>query len=253
MGKKLSALILVFALTFCFLASCKKEEESTQDGYKATIVVSFSSADEALAEAISSFGSSTYTLYSSGDNLKIESSASLEGVSVNRTYTVIDNMIYNTTDMTAGNNIVTQREKAEFSKIDRAELILSVGAGADLDLDDFDTVTKMNENNKQKTVSYVCSDISEEPKASLISIFAKKFQSFNATVELDDVQYYVEYKDEVVANYILTANFVITINGVSYSVNMGVECTYDYNAKFEIDLPDGAEDYLDVRYDDIIG
>ena len=251
MVKRLIALISVFALCFCFFASCKKEESS--DGYKATIVVSFGSDDEAMAEAISSFGSSTYTLYSSGSDLKIESSASLDNVSINRTYILKDNMIYNTSDMTAGDNTVSQREKAEFGKIDRGELIISVGAGADLSTDDFKTVTKVDENQKNKTESYVCSDILEESKASVSSIFEKKFAALDATVVLNDVQYYVEYKDSEITSYILNANFAVTIGGVTYNVSMSVECVYDYDAKFDIDLPSGADSYTEVRYEDIFG
>ena len=251
MAKKFTALLLVFALSFCFLASCNKDK--SEDIYKATVVVSFSSSDEAFADAIKGFGSSTYTLYASGSDLKIESSASMEGITVNRTYTVLDNMLYNTTDVTAGELTATEREKAQFTKIDRNELIVAVGAGAVLDANDFGKATLVDENKKQKTETYVYSEISADSADSVRSIFAKRFEALNANVELEDAQYYVEYKDDAVTSYILNASFVITMNGVSYNVNMSVECTYDYDAKFEIGLPEGADGYQVVRYDDIIG
>ena len=94
MHKKITALLLVFVLSFCFFASCNKNKSN--DGYKATVVMSFSSTDEALAEAIAEFGSSTCTVYSLGNDLKIESAVSMDGISMNRTYTVKDSKIYNT-------------------------------------------------------------------------------------------------------------------------------------------------------------
>ena len=165
MAKKFTALLLVFALSFCFFASCNKNKSN--DKYKATVVMSFSSTDEALAEAIAEFGSSTYTVYSLDNDLKIESAIAMDGISMNRTYTLLDGKIYNTTDVTAGGKTASEREKADFTSIDRSELIVSVGAGAVLDTEDFGTVTQVDENKKQKTASYVCSDISEKSKASV--------------------------------------------------------------------------------------
>ena len=42
-------------------------------------------------------------------------------------------------------------------------------------------------------------------------------------------------------------------HGVTYNVSMSVECVYDYDAKFEIGLPEGADSYTVVRYEDIFG
>lgn len=251
MRTKIIALLLVFALSFCFFASCNKNKSN--DNYKATVVVSFSSTDEALAEAIAKLGSTTYTVYSLDDDLKIESAIAMDGISINRVYTLSDGKIYNTTDVTAGGKTASEREKADFTPIDRADLIVSVGAGAVLDKDDFGTVTLLDENKKQKTESYVCSEIKEESRASVLSIFEKKFASLDAKVSLDGVQYYVEYKNEKIASYILNASLAVTMDGVTYNVNMSVESEYDYDAKFEIGLPEGADSYTVVRYEDIFG
>ena len=249
MRTKITALLLVFALSFCFFASCNKNKSN--DNYKATVVMSFSSTDEALAAAIAKLGSTTYTVYYLDDDLKIESAIAMDGISINRTYTLSDGKLYNTTDVTAGGKTASERERADFTAIDRGELIVSVGAGAVLDEEDFGTVTLVDENKKQKTESYVCSDISENSKASVTSIFEKKFASLDATVVLDDAQYYTEYKNDVITSYILNASFAVTMGGVTYNVNMSVECVYDYDAKFEIGLPEGADSYTEVRYEDI--
>ena len=251
MRTKIIALLLVFALSFCFFASCNKNKSN--DSYKANVVVSFSSTDEAFAAAIAELGSTTYTLYSLDNDLKIESAIAMDGISINRTYTLLDGKIYNTTDVTAGDKTASEREKADFTSIDRADLIVSVGAGAVLDKADFTTVTMVDENKKQKTESYVCSDIKEESKASVISVFEKKFASLDAEVALEDTQYYVEYKNDVITSYILNVSFAVTMGGTTYNVNMSVECEYDYDAKFEIDLPKGADSYTEVRYEDIFG
>ena len=82
-------------------------------------------------------------------------------------------------------------------------------------------------------------------------ISVKKFASLDATVVLEDVQYYAEYKKDTLTSYILNASFAVTMGGVTYNVNMSVECVYDYEGKFEIGLPEGADSYTEVRYEDI--
>ena len=241
---KITALALASALLLISLVSCASKEES----YKATVKTSFSSDDAAMAEAIAAFEKSDVTLYVSGSNMKIESSTKIADIQLDRSYVAFDGILYNATALTAGDKSANEMQKAPFGTAEKAEILLALGAGVPLDESDFNTV---NESNEKKKVSYTCSDIKENAAASLVSFFANKLDSIDATVSLVDAQYNVETLDGKVQNYILNASFEITVGGNTYGINMTIECEYDYKANVKIVAPEG--DYTEVTYKDIIG
>ena len=241
---KLTAFTLTFVLLLACLASCKPTP--AVESYKATVTTSFTSNDAAMADAIAALEKSTVTLYVYGDNLMVVSETALGDVKLNRTYTVADGILYNNTTLKAAGKTVNEKEKAAFAASEREALIGKVGAGASLDTDDFNSVT---ENDG---TSYTCSGIKDDAKASLTSIFAAKFEALGASVNMQDAEYYVEKLDGKAVNYILNARFVITMNGEDYSVNMTIECDYDYNANVKVSAPEGVDTYTEVTYEDII-
>lgn len=241
---KLTAFSLAFVLLLTCLASCKSTP--SVESYKATVTTSFTSNDADMADAIAALDKSSVTLYVYGDNLMVVSETALGDIKLNRTYTVADGILYNNTTLKAEGKTVNEKEKATFAASEREALIGKVGAGASLDTDDFNNVT---ENNG---TSYTCSGIKDDAKASLTAIFAAKFEALGASVNMQDAEYYVEKLDGKTVNYILNARFVITMNGEDYSVNMTIECDYDYNANVKVSVPEGADAYTEVTYEDII-
>ena len=241
---KITALALASALLLISLVSCTPKEES----YKATVKTSFSSNDAEMAEAIAAFEKSGVILYVSGNNMKLESSTKIADVQLDRSYVAFDGILYNTTALTAGDKSANEMQKAPFGTAEKAEILLALGAVIPLDESDFNTV---NESATKEMVSYTCSGIKEDASASLVSFFADKLDAIDATIALVDVQYNVDTLDGKVQNYILNASFEITVGGNTYSINMTVECEYDYKANVKILAPEG--DFTEVTYKDIIG
>ena len=98
----------------------------------------------------------------------------------------------------------------------------------------------------KKTLEYL-----KNMQQILADITEKQLDAIDATVALVDAQYNVDTLDGKVQNYILNASFEITVGGNTYSINMAVECEYDYKANVKIVAPEG--DFTEVTYKDIIG
>ena len=241
---KITALALASALLLISLVSCTPKEES----YKATVKTSFSSNDAAMAEAIAAFEKSDVILYVSGNNIKLESSTKIADIQLDRRYVAIDGILYNTTALTAGDKAANEMQKAPFGTAEKGEILLALGAGVPLDESDFNTV---NENKVGKMTALTCTAIKDDSASALVSFFADKLDSIDATVALVDAQYNVETLDGKIQNYILNASFEITVGGNTYGIDMTVECEYDYKANVKIVAPEG--DFTEVTYKDIIG
>ncbi len=246
---KLTAASLVLVLLLGALISCQPKEKV--ESYKATVRTSFTSSDEAMADAIAALDKSEVTLYVYGDSIMVVSETALGDIKLDRTYTVADNTLYNNTTLKAEGKTVTEKEKAPFDQSKRDELLAKIGAGASLDVDDFNTATQNDVESAND--AYTCSGIKDDAKASLVAIFASKFASLDASVSMLDAEYYVEKDGGKPISYILNARFIITMNNETYSVNMAIECDYDYNAKVKVTVPDGVDAYVETTYDDIIG
>ncbi len=249
MFNKLTALALALVLSLACLASCKPTQKV--ESYKATVTTSFTSSDAAMADAIAALEKSSVTLYVYGDNLMVVSETALGDIKLNRIYTVADSVLYNNTTLKAEGKTVTEKEKAPFDQSKRDELLAKIGAGASLDVDDFNTATQNDVESASD--AYTCYDIKDDAKASLVAIFAAKFEALDASVSMQDAEYYVEKLDGKVVNYILNARFVITMDSETYSVNMTIECDYDYDLSVKVSAPEDADTYTEVGYEDIIG
>lgn len=242
---KATALSLVLALLLGTLISCGPKVES----YTATVTTSFSSNDAEMVDAIAALDKSEVILSVYGDSIEVVSSTKIGDIEMDKTYVVKDGVLYNNTTLKAEGKTASEKQKAPFKESDRSELLAKVGAGAELDVNDFNKVV---ESKEKKTTAYTCSDIKDDAKASLEAIFAAKFASIDADVSMLDAEYYVEKNDDKPVSYILNSRFVITIGDASYSVNMTIEADYDYDSKVEINAPDAAG-FKETSYEDIIG
>lgn len=241
---KATALSLVLVLLIGGLISCGPKVES----YKATVTTSFSSNDAEMAEAIAALEKSEVTLSVYGDSIEVASSTKIGDIEMNKIYVVKDGVLYNDTTLKAEGKTAIEKEKAPFKESNRSELLAKVGAGAELDTNDF---TKVVESKEKKITAYTCSGIKDDAKASLEAIFAAKFESLDADFSMLDAEYYVEKKDGKPVSYILNSRCLITIGDASYSVNMTIEADYDYDSKVEINAPDAAG-FKETSYEDII-
>ena len=244
---KIVATVLTLSLLLCGLISCAPKGS---DSYKAHVMTSFSSDDADLVGVIIQIEKSEVDLIVYGDNVMAKSSTKFGDVQMDKTLTLYGDIVYSDTTLVAEDKNVSEKQKATFKPEQRADLLASIGSGASLDTDDFNTV---KETKNKKSASYTCSGVKDDAKASLVKIFSAKFGSMAESVEVVDAEYYVEKTDSKATSYILNTRFAITMNGKTYNINMTVECEYDYKSKEKVSLPEGASDYIVTTYDDIIG
>jgi hypothetical protein len=141
-------------------------------------------------------------------------------------------------------------EKADITEEDCGKLLLDVGAGADIDVDDFTLQDRTGDNGNY---TYTCASISANAKDSLEAIFASKFQGTGATVELDDAEYVIETDGSFNKSSMLSCHFSVTVGEKTYEITMHINTTYDYSARFGISFPINPDDYKTVSYKDIVG
>lgn len=246
---KAAVAALVFILAFGCLASCTPEPPTEAlESYSASITTTFSSTDPAMAEAIASFEKSNVTLVSYGEDLLIESETAIGDITLDKSYVVKDGVLYNTTILKALGKTVSENQRAPFDASKKSELLEKVGAGAELDVLDFNNVVTTTGNFE----CYTCSDIKDDARESLTAIFAAKFDD-SATINLTNAEYYLEMRGNQPISYILNASFTVTMNSETYSVNMTIECDYNHNIQSPISAPGGAENYTETTYESIVG
>ena len=245
---KITAVALVFVLALGCLISCNTTGGKVES-YTANVRTTFSSTDPAMAEAIAALNVSDTTISVWGDNIAISSSAKIGDVSMDKTYTLADDVLYSDTKLVAEGKTVSNMKKAPFDSANRAELLAKVGAGASINIEDFN---KVNAVEIASLECYTCSSIKDDAKASLTAIFAAKLGEV-AAVTLSDAEYYVEMSEDKVQSYILNARFEVAIDGTSFDVNMTIECEYDYKSGAKILAPANAADFDESTYEDIIG
>lgn len=243
---KITAVALLFVLALGCLISCNPGGKV--ESYTASVKTTFSSTDPAMAEAIAALNSSDTTISVWGDNMEIFTSTEISDVKLEKTYTLADDVLYSDTKLVAEGKTVTDMKKAPFNPSNQSELVAKVGAGASLDIDDFNKVSAATGNLE----CYTCSSIKDDAKASITAIFAAKLGEV-ADVTLSDAEYYLEMSEGKTVSYILNARFEISMNGSSFGVNMTIECEYDYNSGAKIAAPENAADFTESTYEDIIG
>ena len=243
---KITAAVLIIALLACGLISCEPKVES----YKARVMTTFNSDDADLVGVIIQIEKCEVNLVVYGDNVMAQSATKFGDIQMDKTVTVYGDIIYSNATLAAEDKVVTEKQKASFKPEQRADLLASIGAGASLDVDDFNTVNKTED---KKGVYYICSGIKDDAKESVVKIFASKFGSLADSVEIVDTEYYVEQEGGKTTNYILNTKFAITMNGKTYNIDMTIECDYDYTSNEKVILPEGVSDYIVTNYEDVIG
>ncbi len=260
--KKLTALIICIAMLCICLVSCDEilgnnqgnnqngDVELQSDNYVASIRIKYATNDDKMKAAIDAMGTPDTTLTVMGDELKLESEATLNSISVDNEYVYIGGVLYHTNTVTVADKGITSLKKAEMdeSKID--SLISKAGAGATIDLGDFITHEMTTSGD---ITTFTCTEMDEESKASLTEIFASKFNGLGAIVRLESVSYILDVKNDRNQSSTLSCDFVIDLDGETYELTMHLYCDYNYDAEVSITAPDNADAYTDATVDEILG
>ena len=270
---KLISLMLVLTLCFGCLFSCDrggnteepnksqdtqtpgndtKEEENLQtETYKISVRVAFASDDETMKAAIRKLNSSATSTVIEVDknNLCIKSTAEVNGYTVSKTYTLVDNLLYHHSVIKSENQIASVHEKATLTESNIDNLLTTKGEGAGVDISDFVNISSSKTKNG---MYYECSDVFESTAQSLEAIFAASFASAEATVKLDSATLKLETAKGRNVSSTLACNFIITMNDVDYTITMRMYYTYDYDAQIDISAPVDAEIFTEVPYLEIV-
>ena len=247
---RIAAMLLSLILVVGMLASCGGPDVPLQsDVYVATVEISFETDDEDMKTAVQAMKSSGSKIYVSGEDMKIETSAELNNISLADSYVYFGGTLYHENRLTVDGKTSVTLEKAALSSENRQQLISDVGAGASIDPIDFNIQER---DGDELNYTYNCSRITGKAQDSLEAIFASRFGGLNATVELEAAELTIEGENGRNKSSRLSCHFVITMNGQSYEITMNMNTTYDYDSSFGISAPAGSSSYKQVSYDEII-
>lgn len=251
------AMLLILVLSLSTLAACNiggdtndGEENLQTDTYVANIKMSFSTTDEKMKDAVDAMQDLTAKLSVDKKKFKLESTTLSGDITIRQSYIFVASQLYHSIRITAEDGETTNLSKAVISNTDRADLVSSLGAGANIGLSDFKT-HDVNKNGKETT--YTCSSMFDESKESLSSIMSERFAGIGATVSVESASYTLKRISGRDSESTFVCNYLISLNGESYRVTLTTTYTYDYTADVNISAPANADEYTDVPYTEIIG
>jgi hypothetical protein len=246
--KKIISLMLSLVLAVTLLASCDNTNGPLpSDTYKAEVQIKYSSEHADMAAAISPMESKA-TIYRSGSDLKIETGAIMNNVTLSDNYVFFSGMLYHENRLTVDDKTVVTLERTSLTEDKLDQLLTDVGAGAGITSSDFNVQDKLGD---ELSYTEICSRITSRAKASLEEIFGAKLKTIGATVSLTDAKYTLVGENGRDTSSSLTCFFNVTLNGTTYDVTVEMVTTYDYDAVFGIGAPAFTSDYKQVGYDEM--
>ena len=244
----LSVILGVGALTACETEPPVEIPSGPDTSYVVAVKVKYATTDSKMNQAVGYMNTSS-TVSVDGDRASVITESTSGDSTVSESYVLDGGQLYHTTKVGIGQFELCENEVATVDKVDIAVILNKIGAGANIGLDDFDTV---NNQGNDKNAYYTCSDIKEESAKSLLEIYGKSLTGIGASVTLESAAYYLEESDGQVKYSILSCSFSVILEGKTYKVTMHMESTYDYEAEPNIVVPDNADSFTKVGYNDII-
>ena len=251
---RLIALIVSLVMILGCLASCDiignndNPGETPVEAYRADVDIRFATDDNKIKDAINVMSSRAIVIVNK-DNVRIDTIAKTNTTSVDRKYTLIDGVLYSNLLVQTNALAVSECQKAFVDGNKKDEILNTFGEGTSIGVGDF-YVSDIHKDGDN--FSYVCSDPFDELKASLHKMVAARFAAIGATVTVSDVEYQLEVVNGRDSSSILSVNYVIDLDGETYSVIMRLYTTYSYDGDFTITLPEDADKYTEVSYQDIV-
>lgn len=248
LSNKIIALLLTMVLAIGVLASCDITDGPLQsDIYAASVEVKFSSENQEIKAVIDTMNRNS-KIYVSEEDMMIETSVEMEGISVADNYVYFGGTLYHESRATVNGKTAVELKKASVSGENKDQLIADVGAGASIEPTDFNI---QEQDGDSLNCTYTCSRITSKAKESLEAIYGSKFSAIGATLELSGAEYTLVIKNGRRTSSSLTCHFVIGMNGQSYEVTVEIITSYDYDAVFGISAPSNSSSYMLVGYDEI--
>ena len=258
----LIALLLVLTLGSIFITSCDttaskdageliavSENKLKESPYTVSVITTFTTEDEDMKDIVNSLGVADVTLRVNGEDFATEINTVVGDFYINKSYTVVDNILYHKTVAELGTESATVKEKALVGTEERAFILSDAGLAAKVNHKDFDTVT-VEKSDVGYTV--ICTDIKNDSLADLTSILAAHFEGTGATVNVGNVNYRIELADGAYVKTTLKADYKVLLDGVEYELCMKMSSTYSYGSEIAVSAPTDAAEYKDTEYTNII-
>ena len=251
--RKMLALTLCLVFIVGCLASCDildslGGQNKSPDSYEATVRIVFASNDEKIVSALDTNSDSKIMV--DGENMQILTRTKTNSLSAENTYTLADGVLYHKLSVSNGVLSADQLTRADMGENESYLLLIAVGPGADIGIDDFANV---NKNGTSDNCSYSCKSINEDAKVGIQSILSEKLAIIGGTVTLVDATYSLETEDGLDKSATLSCNLLVTLDGQSYEVTMRTYTDYDYDVDFsDITSPENAAEYTKVSFEEIL-
>lgn len=218
------------------------------DIYTITTQIKFATDDPALKDAVNVMNS-TMTTNVNHDDVMVSVDAGTESASVNNEYILVGGVLYHAYTVKVGEYSVSTCKKATFGDGEKDSVISKAG-GAKIGIASFLT---QELSTGSKTETYTCSEITDEARAELESLYSARLASIGASVTVDSAEYVLEFVDGRETSSTLSVSFIVTIDGQNHTLIMRQYASYDYENQQQIAAPENAESYTEVSAEDIIG
>lgn len=259
--RRLAALLVVAVMLVGALASCEllpvdpvavvaaATLEMSGSSYTATVNAEVSTDNELMQDAFSALGNNKTVLTVVGEDFMVQMNVAVGGVRFNKTYTLVDDMLYHNAMAALGEGSVSLKQKAVFDGADRAEVLADVASGASIDALDFGELSAVRTSDGY---TVTCSKMNSEAVLELTDILAVGFGGVGTLFDVADVEYVINIKDGRFDTTKLSCTYKVMLAGVTHRLTMSMKGSYEYSDDLKVSAPEDGDAYTEVEYSDII-
>ena len=259
---KIISLALALVLILSSLTSCAKTPEElvkAADGalagtrYSVEVELDFDAEHDVAKGIFDQLERQSTVLYYDGDSFKANNDLTIDygdgEVRFISTYTVIDGMLYVGLNYSYGEVDHTIRSKALIDSEKRETLENQLSLVGGLSLSNF---LEARLEKKSGDSFIVCSGVNEDGLVALERMLVAQLESSSDVVKALDATMTVEIDGERYDTVTVVCDYEVKLDGMTYTVTMKVELEYDYDGRFDIQLPREAEEYGTVDIDTLV-
>lgn len=209
--------------------------------YTVRMGIEYSSEDEGMVKAIEKLSTPTIELKVDGDSFSTNMSFNLDGRLASYSYTVVNGTVYYDSYEEGENEIYTLKKKSAYTDEMKRSIIDSLGDGANIRADDFNSVTAVKANG---SVVVTCSDIKSSALYGVTNALQDKLLDVGAMVSVKDASLVIQISDSRYTSSAFICTYVITTPSDVYTVTMALGSMFDYDTQFDIVAPANADEYV---------
>jgi len=249
--KKFLALTLVLVMCVLSFASCtgaedilQKADEALLDApYKMTLKMKFDTDNEEIKAVFDAMNVEIPCIID-GNNMMIDVSMDILDKSVTNKMTVVGSTLYYNVSM-ADENI---KMKAELSKDQYEKFMEENGASMPADYTDFDEIELKKEKDK---ITIKCQGLSDKALQDIKDVISSAAEEMGGKIDVENIQFTIVLKDEKYDSVALACTYKMVIGTQTYSIDMNIAASFDYDNISSVKAPADAADYQTVSFDDL--